>query len=282
MYLADTKVIIDSIKYKKYDRFYICEASLFEILKNKPDSERRRQFKNVINYCKKTSSNFLLSDRKMNFFDVDEFCGYLFALDICKRTSIKMAEMLFTFLNIIVTLVQLFKMKDFQSNSRIKNAEKLIQKTSLVLKELENECVDKIYMAFFENSSEKNDEDLVAVYNDLITHINGHSDDPKYQLNLINHMSISEMFGGVDKKTRIRYIDQYVDVVLDFRKESDANRIFFKNYLRYLFTTKYLFETNDLIDINICYAAFTNNLKIVTTDGNLKNAYCDIVDITKI
>ena len=279
MYLADTKVVVNNIKNKKIDQMYICEATIFEMLKNKTDFERRKQFKNIVEHCVRTNSNFLLSDPSMNLLDNDRFCGYLYALKICDSTARKMAEMLFTFFNIVITIVQLLKISDYQSKKRIENAELLIRNTSLVLMELEKECTELIYRAFFENSSDKNDNDLVKIYNDLVKHINAHSKDEKYQLNIVKTLSISEMVSGGSLEKRVKYVEQYVDKVLTFRKSPKENKLFFKTYLIYLFTKKNLFETNDLIDINISYAAYANNLELVTTDTNLEKAYNSLIKI---
>ena len=282
MYLADTKVAVDNIKNNKKDRIYICETTIFEILKNKPDSERRAKFRDIVDFCKRTNSDFLLSDTSMRLVNIDFFGGYLYALQICNKTAKKMAEMLFDFLRMIITLVQLLMIRDFKSEDRIKKSELIIQNTNLVLVDLKKKCVNLIYKAFLDNSSHKNERDLVEVYNGFVRDINAHSFDKKFQLKTIKHLSICEMVKGGPIKQRIKYIEEYVNKVLTFEKESEENKLFFKSYLIYLFTEKNIFEINDLIDINLCFAAYKNNLELITTDNNLNNTYGNLIKIKLI
>ena len=281
--LYDTMVVVDCVKQNLNQRFFVCEATIFEMLKNKPEAKQRKQLRNLISYCKRTGSELLLSDIAGGavLLGEDENAAYSEAVRICEKTSKKMAEVILSLFTAILMLVQLLNAHGFQKPERLHNVERIIAGTRLIIDKFGDSIITGIQETLLSETSEKCEEELLNLYRGLVENINRHSSDEGYQLKSPETLSINAMLSGVDSKTRKSFSEQFVDEVVKIVSGSKSVKEFWKAYLIYLFTKKHRFNVNDAIDMQICFAAYTNDLCLVTEDDHCRRAYCDLVRIER-
>lgn len=82
--------------------------------------------------------------------------------------------------------------------------------------------------------------------------------------NIINSDNKKQLL--IRLKFQKNLINKYVDECVSFKSNEKITKEVYKNYLNDLLLVSGRVNFNDFIDINIFFAAYTNNLKIVSND----------------
>lgn len=266
--LADTMELIKCCKNESKEPIFFCEMSMYEMLKNKNDVQRFRTFKSLDYFVKQSHSEMLVSDQSINVFDDrDEVQRYTDALKVCKKCAYTVAN---SFLHLCAMILQLLLLQKGNSSLQEKDVtsyEKTMAVIVKVVEMLSNEMKDELIDCAFNNNSELLEEELYKkVLNIFIDKINKNLGIDYLKL----HDIVSFTTNGIAKENNIKFdkrlIDKYIDEVVSFKSNEDITKKVYKVYLEDLLLVSGKIHFNDIVDMNIFFAGYSNKLRVVSTD----------------
>lgn len=268
MELVDTMILIDKCKNNNYTPVFFCEMSMFEMLKNKNEDQRLKIFKDLDIFVKKSHSEMLVSDTDVNVFDNrDIIVRYNDALNICHKCAYTVSNSFLFFCTMILQLLLLQKAyKPLQETNKEKYEKVMgviVEVTKKISKEMKNELME----CAFNNSSEILEEKLYKrILNIFISKINENMGIEYLKINEISAFTTN----GISKENNIKFqkdlVDKYIDDVVSFNSNEEITKKIYKAYLNDLLLISGKVCFNDIADMNIFFAGYTNNLKIVSND----------------
>lgn len=276
--IVDTMRLIKLCKNKDYQQVGFCEMSLYEIMKNKTNSQRQIQFYNINQYVKNSMSVCYVSDLSINIFDnrnLDE--RLLDAIKICEKCAYVIARTSLFFCVIIVELLFIEKSKKVLNEENKNFFERICATLKKTYDLICNENKDELIDIFFNNSKEAIDLFLIKISNIFINKINEFSPNELFNLKEINSFRTNDVSVINKIKFKQESIDWFVDNIIEFQQNELMSKKFYKAYLNDLLLVSGKFESNDVVDMNIAFSAIYNNLSIDTEENRIKK----IVDIIK-
>ncbi|MBO8427821.1 MAG: hypothetical protein IAC58_04640 [Firmicutes bacterium] len=268
MELVDTMILIEKCKNKNYTPVFFCEMSLFEMLKNKNDEQRFKTFKDLDVFVNRSRSEMLVSDTDINVFDTRDIMDrYNDALNICNKCAYIVSNSFLFFCTMILQLVLLQKafksLQEVDKSKFEKTMSVIVEVTKRISKNMKKELIDYA----FNNSSETLEEELYKkILNIFISKINENMGIDYLSLNEISAFTTN----GIAKANNIKFqkdlVDKYIDDIVSFNSNEEITKKVYKVYLNDLLSVSGKVCFNDIVDMNIFFAGYTNKLTIRSND----------------
>lgn len=149
--------------------------------------------------------------------------------------------------------------------------EKAMTAIVIVTERISSEMKQELIDCAFNNSSETLEEDLYKpLINIFINKINEHMGIEYLKLNEISAFTTNGIVKENDMKFHKDLVDRYVDEIVSFNTNEAITKKVYKIYLCDLLLISGKIKFNDIVDMNIFFAGYTNKLKIISYDKKPK------------
>ncbi len=270
--LVDTMVLIDMCKKQNYEKVFFCEMSMYEMLKNKNNEQRFKTFQDLDLFVKQSRSEMLVSNKGVNVFDDRNIIErYKNSLDICSQCAYTVANSFLHFCAMILQLTLLQKGYVSLQKTDKEKYEKAMTAIVIVTERISSEMKQELIDCAFNNSSETLEEDLYKpLINIFINKINENMGIEYLKLNEISTFTTNGIVKENDMKFHKDLVDRYVDEIVSFNTNEAITKKVYKIYLCDLLLISGKIKFNDIVDMNIFFAGYTNKLKIISYDKKPK------------
>lgn len=269
--MIDTMVLIRLYKENYQFPFCFCELSVYEMLKNKTSEERKRQFRNIDNFVKSSKAIPYLSVNN-NVFDNRNFdVRFKEVIQLCEKCSLTVALSSLDFLSSIVELLFIKKYKKILNEDNKNFFERICYTIVTVRQKIYEYNKSLLVDAFFNNNKKELNLFIIKMINIFIEKINEFCDINRidYKLEEIDNLNTN----GIVVKNKIKFeekdIDWFIEEIVTVEHNAEQTKKFFKAYLKRLLLTSGTFEVNDIVDMNISFAALSNGLEFVSDESSI-------------
>lgn len=268
--MVDTMIFIDLCKNNCDFPICFCELSIYEMLKNKDSNERKRQFKNIDNFVKRTNSIPFLSIQN-NIFDYrDDNIRYDETIELCKKCSLTIASFS---LNFVAFIVELLFIKKYCSilNDKNKNFfEQICYTIEETKRRICNENKNELIDAFFNNKKFVLNDFIISMINIYIKKINKfYNGNDSFHLEEIDALNTNAICVKNNVKFLKNDIEWFIDNIVEVKHNVKITKEFFKAYLERLLLESGTFEVNDIVDMNIAFSAISNRIEFISNDKSI-------------
>lgn len=273
--MVDTMIFIKLYKENYQFPFCFCELTVYEMLKNKSEEERKRQFKNIDKFVKASGSIPYLST-KNNIFDCRSFdIRYKETIELCQKCSFTIASFSLDFLSFIVELLFIKKYINILNDDNKSFFERICYTIAIVKQKICNDNKNLLIDAFFNYSKYELNNFLITMINIYIRKINEFYNGDNFHLDEIDGLNTN----GICVKNKIKFqekdIDCFVENIVEVKNNTEVTKDFFKVYLKRLLLKSGKFEVNDIVDMNIVFAAISNGIEFISDESSIFTTILD-------
>ena len=272
--LVDTNVLIDMINKNKYERVFVCEISIYEMLKNKTREKQIVTFLGLDIFFKKSYSELIIqqSCNHTNLFD-NRFWIQRFeeTLNVIQEYAFIVGTRFLDFCSLIIQILFLQKEKEILlDDETIHLFEKINTAISLTFSRMSKELKKEITELILTNSSIELEKNLyLKAVNICVEKIKQYSNS-KFSLNEIANFSYDQLVRRNNIKVEKALIDFMTGEVLSVKRNPIITKELYNIYLTDALIKGGKIELNDMADIEIFFAAYSNRMKLRTNEKRLK------------